>query len=107
MKQLEMKIDFQISELTTKNIHIPLLFKPNFSSKKYTVPSHNKIVGLLPVDVKEGSIFVEATRIINGLLIPEFSGKTFKFCHRATHKSPVVNRSIHRNSQIFYEYMYT
>lgn len=61
LTQLEAKIDLSKQTLETPNSTIPLEIKPNFTSKKHTIPSHSKVIIELPVDIENGEIWVNTT----------------------------------------------
>lgn len=71
MQQLKIRLDFDISVLETKNTSIPLLYKPNYMSKLYEIPSRSKLICQLPVDIENGSIHIQPTNINSYLTIPE------------------------------------
>lgn len=65
------KIDLAKQTLVTGNTNIPIYFKPNFMSGKYIVPPKSKIVARLPVDIKNGDIYIKPLSIKHMLIIPE------------------------------------
>ena len=69
MKKLGVRLDFKNSILETDDVKIKILYKPNLISKVYKVSSNSKILCNLPVDVKEGDIYVETNNI--NLIISE------------------------------------
>ena len=71
LQMLNAKIDFQNSVLETDTITIPIVYKPNYMSKTYAIPSKSKIIALLPVDIQNGDIFIQTNKIRKDLVISE------------------------------------
>lgn len=71
LSKLEAKIDLSNKSLITKNAIIPLCFKPNFMSQKYIIPQNSKFIVKLPVDVRNGDIYIETVELKPDLYIPE------------------------------------
>lgn len=80
MKELEAKLDLKDSMLYTKNAQIPLIYKPNLSSEKHTIPGQNKILATLPVDICNGSFLLLKTKITKDTYIAEgiYEAKNYK-----------------------------
>lgn len=68
---LEAKIDIVNRKLFTKNSEINLKLKPNYTSGKHTIPGYTKATIRLPVDIKEGNMFIPHTRIREDLCVTE------------------------------------
>lgn len=68
---LKVKINFQNSILESDLFKIPIQFKPNYISKKYIVPPKSKMLVCLPVDVKEGDIFIKPVSINKNVEVSE------------------------------------
>lgn len=71
MQQLGIKIDLAHSKLTTDKVEIPLLFKPNYISKQYTILPRSKLLAEVPVDVQNGEVYLKPAILHGNLLIPE------------------------------------
>lgn len=71
LTQLEAKVDLANQLLITRNSTIPIQFKPNFMSQKYTIPPNSKFITKLPVDIRNGDIFIPSTEFKPGLYTSE------------------------------------
>lgn len=71
MQQLNIKLDFQKSTLETNGAIIPLIFKPNFISKNYTIMPRSKSNISVPVDVQNGDFYTKPIQVQDRLIIPE------------------------------------
>lgn len=71
LSELRAKIDLENKTLNTRNSTLPLLLKPNFNSGKHIIPANSKIILKIPVDVRNGDVFIKNTIIKPNLKISE------------------------------------
>lgn len=71
LQKLKVKLDLHKGLLQTDKVTIPLLFKPNYISKLYTIPPRNKITIQIPVDIEQGEIYIKPVQVQSQLIIPE------------------------------------
>lgn len=71
LSKLGAKVDLENKTLITKNATIPLLYKPNFTSAKYTVPRNLKTLAKLPVDIRSGEVYLPKTEMTRNLTVSE------------------------------------
>jgi hypothetical protein len=71
LKSLGAKVDLENQFLITKNSKIPLRLKPNFSSGKISIEPLSKTIVNLPVDIKNGEIYIKSMQLNPNLYISE------------------------------------
>lgn len=69
LRKLKVTINFGNSTFKLNSRVIPIHYKPNVTSKSYTVNPNTKIIVELPVDIEEGDILIERTIINPNLII--------------------------------------
>lgn len=71
LTQIGAKIDLEKKLLYTQNCKLNLQYKPNFSCNEHNVPALSKKIINVPVDIKNGDIFIHPTNLGNSLCITE------------------------------------
>lgn len=96
LTKLHAKIDLSNKTLVTRNSSIPLLFKPNLSSGKYTIFANTKTIVKIPVDYQNGDVFIKQTLIKPNLTISEgiYSAKEWycpvEICNSSTNDQTLL-----------------
>lgn len=71
IKQLKIKLDFHKSVLETDKVTIPFIYRPNYTSPIHKIPPRNRMLIPIPIDTKEGELYIKPIEINSQTIIPE------------------------------------